>query len=420
MKWRSRYFLVPALVAVVFVLVLSGLVACAVPGRGDVVVRTVTVTAPPSPSAAPPYMGYNTWYEFGAAIDESRVLTEAHYLAADHLVADGYSLMVLDNGWQAPARTSSGQLTWNPRNFPHGISWLAAVLRAEGIRLGLYTAIGTATCGHVAPGSYGHYAQDAATFKGWGVAFVKVDDCGALPAGTTLARKAALFAQFGTYVRGGGMIYSDELPVLYAPGSAAWLAAVRDSSLAANLWRVTPDEHWPDSALYTISSHLAADTHLHGFAGPGHWNDLDMLVPGTVDAHPFNWDLTAEQAQLGVWAMEASPLFLSANLARLTPAELSSIQNPDVIGIDQSGQQAALALYSGPVTALVKPYDGGVAVLLYDAGPGGHVSFSLASLTGYAHARYSNVWTGRTGTLSGGIATTLRTGQSVLLALKPM
>jgi alpha-galactosidase len=181
-----------------------------------------------------------------------------------------------------------------------------------------------------APGSGGttaasnHYAQDAQTFADWGVDFVKIDECGGLPSGTTSSSLTTAFQQYGADRKADNpsVVYSEELPI-YVLGQSSFDTAVQSSATFASMWRVAAGEDPDDSASTTIPGHLAADLHLHAFAGLGHWNDLDMLVPGTPAAHPFGWSLAGEQSQLSVWAEEASPLLISTNLTTLTSASPS-------------------------------------------------------------------------------------------------
>jgi len=250
---------------------------------------------------------------------------------------------------------------------------------------------------------------------------VKIDECGGLPAGTTLTSLTTAFEQYGADLRADnpGVVYSEELPI-YELGQSGFTQAVQSSSTFANMWRVAADESPVDSASDTILGHLAADLHLHAFAGPGHWNDLDMLVPGTPAAHPFGWSLADEQSQLSVWAEEASPLLISTDLTTLTPDELAALKNPDIIAIDQSGSQPATAITSGHIEAVIKNADNGTAVLLANLGTGtGTGTFTLSQLgidaseaTGY------NVWKNETTTFSG-VNVTLPAGQTETLVIKP-
>lgn len=370
-----------------------------------------------------PVQGWNSYYAFHGSGNQAQVLQQAEEMKADGLEAAGYDYINLDDGWQAAARTSNGSLTWNTSEFPNGLPWLADQLHAMGFKFGLYTAIGGNTClNHGAlPGSYGHYQTDAFSFASWHADFVKVDDCKGLPAGTSAAQLTAGFRQFGSYIHQYGMVYSEELPVLMTPGSTAWLSAVQASSGFADMWRVAPDENYTQPAMTTILGHLADDVNLSGYAGPGHWNDLDMLVPGhpAGSPYPYNWTLAQEESQMSVWAEEASPLLVGANIANLTAAEVSALENPDMRAVDQSGSQSPVQVTHGNMEAVVKGADGGMSVLLVNLGTGNEVqSFTLAELhVRTASASVYNVWTDKLSATGSSLEYSLAPGSTALLIL---
>jgi len=264
-----------------------------------------------------------------------------------------------------------------------------------GLMFGIYEAIGKRTCQHY-PGSWGHYAQDAKTFAQWGVNFVKIDECGGLPASTSMDALTEEFRSYGSDLRSGipSVVYSEELPI-HSIGKPGFLSTVRSSSGFARMWRVAPDEYPLDKVGPMILGHLADDLHLSVFAGPGHWNDLDMVAP---DMPASGWSRADLQSQLSVWAEEASPLLISADLSKLNSGELADLKNPNMIAIDQSGSQASTAVMSGTMEAVVKSADGGTAVLLVNLGRKAVTGrFSLAQLKVAARtARVENVWTGST------------------------
>jgi alpha-galactosidase len=403
-----------------FILILGILVALAV--IGNLLPQPKAHAAQP-PVAERPVMGYNTWYEFGAAITEAKVLSQASLLVKTGLAAPGYNTVVIDDGWQGTKtghRGSTAALVQNTTTFPHGMMWLARQLHGMGLKFGVYTAIGANTCtdhGGLA-GSFGHYAQDAATFKLWGADFVKVDSCKGLPAGTSATQLTAYFAQFGAYIRAKGMTYSEELPVLMPAGSQ-YITAVAKSSQFANMWRVAPDESPLNPERVTVIGGLLASLPLYPYARFNHWNDLDLLVPGNPDAHPFGWTLAQEQSQVAVWAQEASPLILSTDIAKLSAAELAMLKNPHIVNIDQSGSQAPVWTTHGHVTAVVKGADGGMSLLLANTGTGtASAAFTLPEVhVNKASASILNVWTGATG-MTGGIRITLPPGGTALYILK--
>ena len=364
-------------------------------------------------------MGYNTWYEFRTNITESIVIRQAELLVSSGLAAAGYNYVNLDDGWMAAQRAGNGEFAWDAEKFPRGIPWLADQIHALGLRFGIYTAIGNRTCQSL-PGSWGHYAQDAKTFAAWGVDFVKVDDCGGLPPGLTLDELAEHFRQFGAYLRqyNPEVVYSQELPIQQI-GKPSFLPAVRASAEFAHMWRVAHDEYplTHDSASRMILGHLAAVQDLHSFAGPGHWNDLDMVAPHFPAS---GWTLADLHNQLAVWAMEASPLLISADIDALPPTALAALKNPHMIAIDQSGEQCSTVIMDAHIEALMKPDpEGGVAVLFVNLGSGtstGHFSLSQFGITS-ARASGHNVWTGRTTTFSE-VSVTLEAGQTSLLQIE--
>lgn len=409
------------------------LTGLAIAGVGAGLSAGLSTPALAATATGQPVLGYSTWYEFHANINEADVLAEGKALVSSGLASSGYDYVDIDDGWAAPARGAGDVLAADPAKFPHGISWLAAQLHAEGLKLGIYTAIGSRTCKGL-PGSGGgsgpqyHYAQDAATFASWGVDLVKVDECGGLPAGATTATVTQDFRLFGADLKADNpaIVYSEELPI-YVLGHnypdpanmTAFLGTVQASKAFGGTWRITPDELPASMAKpsATVLAHLAADLHLHGFAGPGHWNDQDMVL--TPEVPGFGWTDAAMQGQLAVWAEEASPLIVSTNVASLSAAELAMLKNPAMLAIDSSGAQAPSAITSGHIEAVMKNADGGKAVLLANLGTGtGSGKFTLAQL-GLSGNRASglNVWTGKTNTFSG-VTVTMTAGQTELYVIK--
>jgi alpha-galactosidase len=366
-----------------------------------------------------PVMGYNTWYQFRTSITESEVVRQAQLLVSSGLAAAGYNCVNLDDAWMAAGRAPDGELAWDVAKFPRGIPWLAGQIHALGLRFGIYTAIGARTCQSL-PGSWGHYAQDAKTFASWGVDFVKVDMCGGLPAWTTVETLTEDFRQFGEHLRqhNPDVVYSQELPI-YQIGKPGFRSTVRSSAEFAHMWRVAHDEYplTHENASPMILGHLAAALPLHSFAGPGHWNDLDMVAPGFPASGWTQQDLLN---QLSVWAMEASPLLISADIGALPPAALAALKNPHMIAIDQSREQCSEVIMNGPIQALRKPDPlGGIAALFVNLGPEtGTGRFSLPELgIASAPAIAHDVWTGNTLTLTE-VSVTLGAGQTTLMQIK--
>jgi alpha-galactosidase len=187
----------------------------------------------PTGSAATPPMGVNNWNATGCtdAFDEGWVMAQADALVTTGLRDAGYRNVNLDDCWAAPQRDGAGRLVADPVRFPHGIAALAGALHARGLRLGLYTSAGTATCDPRGfPGSLGHETADATTIAAWGVDYLKDDDCST--AGTdAVARYTAMARALRATGRPIVLAVCDKgnsAPWLWAPG-------------VAQLWRTTPD-----------------------------------------------------------------------------------------------------------------------------------------------------------------------------------
>jgi alpha-galactosidase len=355
--------------------------------------------------AAKPPMGWNDWYvDHCDHVTQTAILQAATALVSTGLAKKGYDTVNIDDCWMATKRTSAGLLAADPKTFPNGIAWLAGKIHAMGLKLGIYESAGVTTCAG-RPGSFGHYEQDAKTFAAWGVNFVKFDNC-ELPAHRN---PAGLFALFGKDLRAAdpGAVYSEELPVAAAksPGTAPFDRLVRISSKIANMWRVTPDEKPTVSAGVSIIDHLKADTPLYTYAGPGHWNDLDMLLAGNTT---FGYSLPSAQDQMSVWAMEASPLIASTELTGSSASVSEAVDvlgNKRAIGIDQDGVQGRLTGRDGPVDIVTKQ---GALMLA-------NTSAASATASVKVSGQLVNVWSGKRIAPGHGVLKSRVPGYGVLL-----
>ena len=255
-----------------------------------------------------PVMGWNHWYAFRCGISQSVVLAQASALISTGLAASGYTMLALDDCWMSSTRTSSGSLTWDPAKFPNGIPWLADQLHAMGLQLGIYEAAGTTTCQRL-PGSLRHYQDDADTFAGLGIDLVKLDYCG-FPASTTLATLTADFKAFGAAVHAANpaMLFSEELPICCATGSASFDQVVSESSTFANMWRVAPDEKGHEQRSFDHPGRISMQT------------CTCMPTPGRVTGTTWTWSSPGTELSAGRWRKRRA----SSRGGRWKPAHCSS------------------------------------------------------------------------------------------------
>ncbi len=297
--------------------------------------------------ARTPPMGWNSWNHFGCNVSEALIRETADALVASGLAAAGYRYVVIDDCWQV-ARDRAGVLVADWSRFPHGMRALADYVHARGLLFGLYTDAGTKTC-EGRPGSYGHEAEDARTFATWGVDYVKEDWCNAagLDAATQYARFRDALARSGRPIVFSICEWGVNQPWQWAPR-------------VGNLWRTTDDieDKWS-----SMLDNLDVSAQHAGVAGPGAWNDPDMLEVG-------NGGMTDEEyrAHLSLWAIMAAPLIAGNEVRTMSAATRDILANREVIAVDQDslGVQGVLVAERPPeLQVWMKPLaDGARAVAL--------------------------------------------------------
>jgi alpha-galactosidase len=306
-------------------------------------------TVPGPVLAATPPMGFNTWNRFGCNVSDSLVRGIADAMVSSGMKDAGYRYVVIDDCWQVD-RDSAGRIVADPVRFREGIEALADYVHAQGLRFGIYTDAGTRTC-QGRPGSYGHEDMDARTYAEWGVDYVKVDWCHAdslnAPERYTVVRDA--------FRRGGRpMVLSICEWGLNRPWE--WADTV------GQLWRTTDDiwDGW-QSVLWI----LEANNRHHAVAGPGHWNDPDMLEVGNGGMSTVEY-----RSHFSLWAMMAAPLMAGNDLRHMSDEIRDILTNREVIAVDQDslGVQGVVALDRGSgVQVWTKPLaDGSTAVAVFN------------------------------------------------------
>jgi alpha-galactosidase len=395
-------------------------------GRVRKTTAAVAKTAAATTAAPTPPMGFDAWDQDYCNVTQADILSNAKALVSTGLAADGYDYVILDDCWMAENRSASGELQARKAAFPNGIAWLAKQVHALGLKIGIYESAGKRTCEN-RPGSFGHYAKDARTFARWGINYVKFDSCH-MPKGVS---QASLFRQFGADLRADNpaIVYSEELPVHAAtnPASGTFKRFVSVSSQIANLWRVTPDEQSNVLASTTLIRALDTDLALGGYAGPDHWNDLDLLLTGNTK---YNWSKPHQESQLSIWAEMSSPLIVSANLADAGEvAHLASrasgsgslLANKPVIAVDQDPVQGKSVGSYGVMKVVVKPMAGGAhAVLVANtAHVPRSVTVPLKVMGIAAGSDWQALWSKQHFVATKSVTVTLRGGGTVLYEVTP-
>ncbi|XP_046970872.1 alpha-N-acetylgalactosaminidase [Vanessa cardui] len=285
--------------------------------------------------ALTPPMGWLAWERFRCntdckndpdnCISDRLFRTMTDILVNEGYAAAGYEYINVDDCWPERERDPRGRLVPDRERFPYGMKSLSDYVHSKGLKFGIYEDYGNFTCAGY-PGVVGHLAGDASTFASWGVDYVKLDGCYALPADMDHG-----YPEFGRQLNltGRQMVYSCSWPVyqIYAGLQPNFTSIIEH----CNLWRNFDDiqDSWAsvESIIDYYGNHQDV---IVPNAGPGHWNDPDMLIIG-------NFGLSYEQSktQFAIWAILAAPLLMSVDLRTIRPEYKAILQNRKIIEVDQ-------------------------------------------------------------------------------------
>jgi alpha-galactosidase len=302
--------------------------------------------------APTPPMGWSSWYKFGCGINETLFQQTARALVSTGMSAIGYRYVNIDDCWMARQRSPSGALQPNPREFPDGISGLAAYVHARGLKLGIYLDTGSATCTGF-PGSAGHLGQDIPTLAAWKIDYVKADYCRSRPAPAK-----------PIYTRLQQAISATGRPMLLNICEWGYQNPWEWGAGIGSTWRTTgdyfsygaPRDYW--KAILKI---LDLNAPLASFAHPGAWNDPNAMLIGTGAL-----TATEERSQLSLWSILAAPLIAGGDLTKLSRSTLAVLKNRDVVTVDQdpAGEQGTRLVRDSVHQVWLRPLAGGSHALL--------------------------------------------------------
>ncbi|WIX84774.1 ricin-type beta-trefoil lectin domain protein [Amycolatopsis sp. DG1A-15b] len=372
-------------------------------------VPAAAVAAPGSPAVTPP-LGWNSWNSFGCNVSESTIHQAADAMVSSGMRDAGYQYVVVDDCWFDPQRDSQGNLRGNASKFPSGMKALGDYIHARGLKFGIYQVPTDRTCaqrGGTYPGSTGsagHEAQDARTFASWGVDYLKYDWCSGEG---TRDQQVTRFSLMRDALRATGR------PIVYSINPNSYHATTGDKydwGQVADLWRTTEDllDIWQNGNTNSypmgVGNVLDVTAPLAAQAGPGHWNDPDMLVVGRPGL-----SLTESRAHFALWALMAAPL-MAGNDIRTMSADISAVlRNPRLLAVDQDrlGAGGRRVRDDGNVEVFAKPLaDGSVAVGLLNRGSGTTTISTTAAQIGLSGTSFTltDLWTGGTSASSGSIS----------------
>jgi alpha-galactosidase len=275
--------------------------------------------------AMTPPMGWNSWNTFTVKISEKLVMDMADAMVSSGMRDAGYVYLVLDDGWMAMERDSQGNLVPDPQKFPHGIKVVADYVHSKGLKFGLYNCAGTKTCAGY-PGTRGYEYQDARNYAAWEIDYLKFDWCNteginAKEAYTTMSKALAKAGR----------------PIIFSLCEWGQNKPWEWAEPVGQLWRTTGDingiydgiktyGNWHANGVMTI---VDMQNGLQKYAGPGHWNDPDMLEVGT------GMTAAEDRTHFSMWCMLAAPLIAGNDLRKMSPQTTAILTDKELIAVDQ-------------------------------------------------------------------------------------
>ena len=335
--------------------------------------------------AMTPPMGWNSWNLFEEDVSEKLIMQIADAMVSSGMKQAGYQYIVIDDLWVG-GRDAQNQLYADKSRFPNGIKALAGYVHSKGLKLGIYSDAASLTCGGVT-GSYNFEEQDANTFANWGIDYLKYDYCNAPDDRTTA---------FTRYKKMGDALKKTGRSIIYSICEwgqlQPWLWA---RAAGGNLWRTTWDmrDTWV-TADYSggsngILNSVDHQTGLERYAGPGGWNDPDLLMAGlfgkgkssSLNGKLKGCTLIEYRSQFILWCMMASPLMLNSDVRNLDQDTRNIILDEDLIAINQDalGNQAYSIYKNNDLQIFKKELTGGrYAICILNRGDNStKFSFSL-------------------------------------------
>jgi alpha-galactosidase len=305
--------------------------------------------------AATPPMGWNNFNHFKNHVDDGDVRAAADVMVSSGMRDAGYIYVNIDAFWEGP-RDAQGNITSNAR-FPD-MKALADYIHSKGLKFGLYSVPGPSIeCYSDYPGSYKHEQQDANTYARWGVDYLKYDlmtyyTIMKNESHGDLAKESFLMQQ--AYERMHQAILSTHRPMVFSLCQYGFDAVWKwGASVGGNLWRTTTDvqDHYA-----SIEDNGFVEAGLAKYAGPGHWNDPDMLEVGNGGMSPDE-----ERTQMSLWCLLAAPLIAGNDLTKMSDMTKSILLNREVIAVDQDelGKQGDRVRADGPYEVWAKQLSGG-------------------------------------------------------------
>jgi alpha-galactosidase len=381
-------------------LLLASLVMASLASVAQAPAKTKATQAAAPVIAATPPMGWNSWNFFAGKVTDQDIRNAADQIVATGMKDAGYIYINIDDTWEGE-RDASGVLHTNSK-FPD-MKALADYVHSKGLKLGIYSGPGTKTCAGYAA-SLDHESQDAQLYASWGIDYLKYDLCSfrrdEMAAKAPNDKAEQMRMMVAAYDKMGKALKAAGRPIVYSLCQYGWDSPWEWApALGGNLWRTTGDVQANWGSIYNI---INQQTGLAKYAGPGHWNDPDMLEVGNGKL-----TLAENRSHFSMWAMLAAPLLAGNDLPNMKPEVKAILTNSDVIAIDQDrlGHQGTHVYSDGEVDVWSRSLSGGaMAIAVLNAGSDRVAThpfhLSLAKLGLHGPQKGKDLWAGKDVTLT--------------------
>jgi len=369
--------------------------------------------------ALTPPMGWNSWNKFACNVSEEMIKQMGDAMVKSGMKDAGYQYVVIDDCWQV-SRDKDGNIVADPQRFPSGIKAVADYIHSLGLKFGIYSDAGSNTCAG-RPGGLGHEYQDALKYASWGVDYLKYDWCH-----TTTQDAKASYANIRRALDTAGRPIV--LSICEWGTAKPWLWG---KDVGGNLWRTTGDiqdtwegkKKWPDGTCCGLGMLNILDMQegLAGYAGPGHWNDPDMLEVG-------NGGMTGNEyrSHFSLWALLAAPLIAGNDLRSMSPEIHDILTNKEVIAVNQDalGREGERVARDGDADIWAKQLkDGSRAVILLNRGTSEMniaVTWEEIGYPDHLSATVRDLWQHKDlGSFTGKVGATVPSHGVVMLRVRP-
>jgi alpha-galactosidase len=369
--------------------------------------------------ALTPPMGWNSWNKFACNVSEDMIRSVADAMVKSGMKDAGYEYVNIDDCWQV-SRDANGNIVADPQRFPHGMKAVGDYVHSLGLKFGVYSDAGSKTCAG-RPGGLGHEYQDAIQYAAWGVDYLKYDWCN-----TTTQDARASYANIRAALDASGRAIV--LSICEWGTAKPWLWG---KEVGGNLGRTTGDisdkwagqSKWPDGSCCSNGMLAIVDQQvgLQSYAGPGHWNDPDMLEVGNGGMTDIEY-----RAHFSLWAILAAPLIAGNDLRDMRPEIHDILTNKEVIAVDQDplGREGERVWKNGDLEVWAKQLkDGNRAVVLLNRGGAQQeisVNWENLGYPNHVSASVRDLWQHKDlGKFTGSFSTPVASHSIAMVTVKP-